>query len=30
MLIRADRYLVWAGNRSPADAARVVAKLVGR
>jgi hypothetical protein len=30
MLIRPDRYVVWAGDRSPADATRVVARLVGR
>ena len=30
MLIRADRYVAWVGNRAPADAARVLAKLVGR
>jgi 2-polyprenyl-6-methoxyphenol hydroxylase-like FAD-dependent oxidoreductase len=30
ILIRADRYVVWASNHAPADAARVIAKLVGR
>jgi 4-hydroxyisophthalate hydroxylase len=30
MLIRADRYVVWVGNRAPADAARVIAKLVSQ
>jgi hypothetical protein len=30
MLIRADRYVAWVGNGAPADAARVLAKLVGR
>jgi 4-hydroxyisophthalate hydroxylase len=30
MLIRPDRYVVWVGDRAPADAARVIARLVGR
>ena len=30
MLVRPDRYVVWVGNRSPADPARVIARLVGR
>src|SRR5215510_5736172 len=30
MLIRPDRYIVWVGDDAPADAARVIARLVGR
>ena len=30
MLVRADRYVVWASNQAPADAVRVIAKLIGR
>ena len=30
MLVRADRYVVWLGNDAPADAERVIARLVGR
>jgi 2-polyprenyl-6-methoxyphenol hydroxylase-like FAD-dependent oxidoreductase len=30
MLVRPDRYVVWVSNSAPADAARVIAKLVGR
>ena len=30
MLVRPDRYVVWVGNHTPADPARVIAKVVGR
>jgi hypothetical protein len=30
MLIRPDRYVAWVSNDAPADAARVIARLVGR
>ncbi|HLH95316.1 MAG TPA: FAD-dependent monooxygenase [Xanthobacteraceae bacterium] len=30
LLVRADRYVVWTGNAAPADAARVIARIVGR
>ena len=30
MLVRADRYVAWASNDAPADATRVIAKVVGR
>jgi len=30
MLVRADRYVVWASNDAPADAKRVIAKVIGQ
>ena len=30
MLVRPDRYVVWVSNDAPADAAKVIARLVGR
>jgi hypothetical protein len=30
MLVRPDRYVVWVSNDAPADAARVIARLVAR
>ena len=30
MLVRPDRYIVWVSNDAPVDAARVIARLVGR
>ena len=30
VLVRADRYVAWASNEAPLDAASVIAKLIGR